>query len=197
MDAEFITNCDALFIICFQVFISYLVLRMQPLKSMMSGFLVCSIGMALTLFSQNVLFTIGAIFAFSMGEMAGSPKITEYIGRIAPADKKALYMGYSFIPVFIGNVLAGIISGVVYQNMSDKVVLTQRLVADKGLQIADGLSTNAYFEEVASQLQLTQQELTNLLWNTYSPSNLWMVLLAIGVASVVMLYIYDRVNSKA
>ena len=106
-------------------------------------------------------------------------------------------MGYSFIPVFIGNVLAGIISGVVYQNMSDKVVLTQRLVADKGLQIADGLSTNAYFEEVASQLQLTQQELTNLLWNTYSPSNLWMVLLAIGVASVVMLYIYDRVNSKA
>ena len=129
--------------------------------------------------------------------MAGSPKITEYIGRIAPADKKALYMGYSFIPVFIGNVLAGIISGVVYQNMSDKVVLTQRLVADKGLQIADGLSTNAYFEEVASQLQLTQQELTNLLWNTYSPSNLWMVLLAIGVASVVMLYIYDRVNSKA
>ena len=81
--------------------------------------------------------------------------------------------------------------------MSDKVVLTQRLVADKGLQIADGLSTNAYFEEVASQLQLTQQELTNLLWNTYSPSNLWMVLLAIGVASVVMLYIYDRVNSKA
>ena len=197
MDAEFITNCDALFIICFQVFISYLVLRMQPLKSMMSGFLVCSIGMALTLFSQNVLFTIGAIFAFSMGEMAGSPKITEYIGRIAPADKKALYMGYSFIPVFIGNVLAGIISGVVYQNMSDKVVLPQRLGADKGLQIADGLSTNAYFEEVASQLQLTQQELTNLLWNTYSPSNLWMVLLAIGVASVVMLYIYDRVNSKA
>ena len=81
--------------------------------------------------------------------------------------------------------------------MSDKVVLTQRLVSDKGLQIADGLSTNAYFEEVASQLQLTQQELTNLLWNTYSPSNLWMVLLAIGVASVVMLYIYDRVNSKA
>ena len=70
-------------------------------------------------------------------------------------------------------------------------------MADKGLQIADGLSTNAYFEEVASQLQLTQQELTNLLWNTYSPSNLWMVLLAIGVASVVMLYIYDRVNSKA
>ena len=80
--------------------------------------------MALTLFSQNVLFTLVAILIFSLGEMAGSPKITEYIGRIAPHDKKALYMGYSFIPVFIGNVFAGIISGVVYQNMADKVMIS-------------------------------------------------------------------------
>lgn len=196
MDAEFVTNIDALYIITFQVLVSSIVMKMQPLRSMMSGFLVCSIGMSLTIVSQNVLFTMVAILIFSVGEMAGSPKITEYIGRIAPADKKALYMGYSFIPVFLGNVLAGFISGVVYQQMSDKVMLVQKFAAEKGLQIPDGLSNNAYFEEVARQVDLTPQALTNLLWKLYDPSRLGMVILAIGVGTAFLLFVYDRVTSR-
>ena len=193
LDAEFVTNFDALYIIIFQIAVSSIVMRMKPLKSMMSGFLVCSIGMALTLFSQNVLFTLVAILVFSLGEMAGSPKITEYIGRIAPHDKKALYMGYSFIPVFIGSVFAGIISGMVYQNMSDKVVITRQFAEAKGLAIPEGLSSNAYFDNVAQQLHMGHKELTDLLWQQYSPSNIWMVILAIGLGTTVLLYIYDRV----
>lgn len=196
MDAEFITNIDALFIITFQILVSSVVMRMKPLRSMMSGFLVCALGMALTVASQNVLFTIAAIFIFSLGEMAGSPKITEYIGRIAPPDKKALYMGYSFIPVFLGNVFAGLISGVVYQDMSDKVVMTERLAVEKGLKIADGLSTNAYFEEVASQLHLTTRQLTDLLWQTYQPSRLWIVILAVGAGSALLLFVYNYVLER-
>ncbi len=196
LDAEFITNFDAMFIIIFQLAVSALVMRMKPLKSMMSGFLVCALGMSLTLVSQNVIFTIVAILIFALGEMAGSPKITEYIGRIAPLDKKALYMGYSFIPVFIGNVLAGFISGNVYQLMSDKVTITEYFVSDKGLQVAEGLTTNAYFEEVARQVSLTPQELTNLLWDTYNPSSLWLVFLAIGVLAASALFVYDKVVNK-
>lgn len=196
MDAEFVTNIDALYIITFQVLVSSLVMKMQPLRSMMSGFLVCSIGMSLTIVSQNVLFTMVAILIFSVGEMAGSPKITEYIGRIAPADRKALYMGYSFIPVFLGNVLAGFISGVVYQQMSDKVMLVQKFAEEKGLQISEGLSNNAYFEEVARQVELTPQALTNLLWELYDPSRLGMVILAIGVGTAFLLFVYDRVTSR-
>lgn len=196
MDAEFVTNIDALYIITFQLVVSSIVMKMKPLRSMMSGFLVCSIGMSLTLVSQNVLFTMVAILIFSLGEMAGSPKITEYIGRIAPADKKALYMGYSFIPVFLGNVMAGIISGVVYQQMSDKVMIVQQFVAEKGLQIPEGLSNNAYFAEVARQVDLTPQALTNLLWELYDPSRLWMVIFGIGMGTALLLFVYDRVTSR-
>jgi MFS family permease len=196
MDSEFITNFDALYIILLQVVVSSIVMKMKPLRSMMSGFLVCAIGMSLTLAFQNVIYTIIAIGVFAIGEMAGSPKITEYIGRIAPADKKALYMGYSFIPVFLGNVLAGIISGVVYQNMSDKVVMVKRFAAEKGLEISDSLSNNAYFDEVANKMNLSGQELTNLIWDTYHPSRMWMVLLAIGVGAALALFIYDKVTSK-
>lgn len=194
LDAEFITNMDTMYIIIFQIVVSTIVMRWKPLHSMMVGFLVCSIGMSLTLFSQNVLFTIVAILIFALGEMAGSPKITEYIGRIAPKDKKALYMGYSFIPVFLGNIFAGIISGSVYQKMSDKVTFTKMFAEEKGLQIADELSSNEYFNEVARQVNLSPQELTNHLWDTYNPSNMWMVLFAIGIFAVICLFIYDKLT---
>ncbi|MDR0545109.1 MAG: MFS transporter [Odoribacteraceae bacterium] len=192
LDAEFVTNFDALYIILLQVVVSTVVMRMKPLKSMISGFLVCSIGMALTLSSQNVLFTLVAMLVFAIGEMAGSPKITEYIGAIAPADKKALYMGYSFIPIFLGNVFAGLISGSVYQGMSDKVMITREYAREQGLAIADGLSQGEYFNEVARQTGLSGRELTDLLWNTYSPSSIWIVVLVIGLAATLLLFLYDR-----
>lgn len=192
MDPEFITNVDALYIIVFQIGISSIVMRMKPLKSMISGFLVCSIGMSLTLISQNVLYTLAAILIFSIGEMAGSPKITEYIGRISPPDKKALYMGYSFIPVFIGNILAGLISGIVYQNVSDKVVMVERFAKQQAISIPSGLSNHASFEYVANQMHLNEKQLTDLLWNTYHPSQIWIILLGIGLGTTLLLFLYDR-----
>ncbi len=192
MDAEFVTNLDAMYIILLQVIVSSIVMRLKPLHSMISGFLVCSIGMSLTLFSQDVTFTMVAILIFALGEMAGSPKITEYIGRIAPHDKKALYMGYSYIPVFLGNFFAGFISGGVYQKLSDKVTFTHQFAQERGLEIAEGLSSNQYFNEVARQVGLTPRELTSQLWEQYHPSKMWYVVLAIGLFSVVMLFLYNR-----
>jgi dipeptide/tripeptide permease len=191
IDAELVTNFDALTIILLQIGVSALVMRMRPLRSMVAGFLVCTIGMALTLVTQNVFFTLVAILIFALGEMAGSPKINEYVGTIAPPDKKAAYMGYSFIPIFIGNVIAGFISGNVYQAMSDKVTIVRDYVAQKGIAIGEGLSQNEYFSAAATQLGLSERQLTDLLWQQYSPSKLWIVIAAIGLSSVVLLFIYD------
>ncbi len=192
MEAEFITNLDAMFIIGFQILISTLVMNIKPLKSMMVGFAVCSIGMALTLFTQNVWFTLIAMFIFSLGEMAGSPKISEYIGRIAPADKKALYMGYSYIPMFLGTVFAGFISGNVYQKMSDKTVFVKELAVQKELNISGDLSQNAYFDLVAEKMNMSHQQLTHYLWEQYQPSQIWYIILGIGLLSVLSLWVYDQ-----
>jgi dipeptide/tripeptide permease len=192
MEAEFITNFDALFIIIFQIVVSSIVMRMKPLSSMMVGFLVCAIGMTLTLMTQNVMFTIGAMFIFAVGEMAGSPKITEYIGRIAPSDKKAIYMGYSFIPMFIGNILAGYISGDVYQKISDKVEFVKAEAASLDLSIPTGLSNNAFFDAVAEKMNMNSIELTHHLWEKYNPSQIWYVIFSIGLIAVVALFLYDR-----
>jgi dipeptide/tripeptide permease len=199
MDAEFITNFDAMFIIIFQIIISTLVMKLKPLKAMMGGILVCTIGMGLTLLTQNVLFVILAIFIFSVGEMASSPKITEYIGRIAPKDKVGLYMGCSFLPVFAGSTLGGIISGNVYGSMSDKVTLLIREVESRGLsipEISKNFSATDYFNKAGELMGMNQTELTHYLWETHQPSNIWYVILAIGFFSVIALYFYDKLLLK-
>ena len=84
-------------------------------------------------FTQMVWLTIFGVLIFSIGEMASSPKFTEYIGRIAPPDKKALYMGTSFLPIAAGHKLAGILSGDLYANIAEKFTLLTQEVEKRGL----------------------------------------------------------------
>ena len=121
--AELMVNVDAGFIILFQIIVSSVAMRFKPLKVMTIGILIASVGMGLCFSTQNGLLLLAFLLLFSFGEMSSSPKITEYIGRIAPPNKTALYMGCSFIPVAIGYLFAGFVSGNVYQAMSDKISL--------------------------------------------------------------------------
>jgi len=193
--AEYITNMDAMYIILLQILVSTFIMKWKPLNAMMTGFFVCAIGMALTLYTNNVFFIIGAILIFGLGEMAGSPKITEYIGKIAPKDKVALYMGCGFLPVAGGNILAGYISGGVYQRMSDKFSLLQKDMTLRGInmpEVTSNFTKTDFYNRAGELLNMNQSELTSYLWNTYNPQNIWMVLLAIGVTAVLGLFIYDR-----
>jgi dipeptide/tripeptide permease len=192
IEAEFITNFDAMFIILFQVIISTLVMKWKPLSTMVTGIIISSIGMSLTLLTQNVIFITVALFVFAVGEMSASPKITEYIGRIAPRHKKALYMGYSFIPLFLGNIFAGFISGGVYQRMSDKHSLLEKELAGRDMVIPEGLTQNQYFTRAAELMDMSERQLTDYLWNSYHPSNIWMVIFAIGIFAAISLWVYNR-----
>ena len=192
MDAEFITNIDALYIIIFQVVVSSIVMKLKPLRAMTSGVIISTIGMALTLSTQNVIYIILALFIFGVGEMSCSPKITEYISRIAPADKKALYIGYSFIPNFIGNLIAGIIGGGVYQHFGDKVALAHRYAEEQGVDIPANLGQSEYLTALAEAKGMNVHELTHTLWDTYHPSNMGLIILAIGLTAAMALYIYDK-----
>jgi len=60
----------------------------------------------------------GGLFIFAIGEMMASPTSQEYVGRIAPEDKKALYMGYYFVAIALGNLFGGILSGQLYGKLA-------------------------------------------------------------------------------
>ncbi len=199
--SEMLVNVDAMFIVIFQILVSTFVMKFKPLNAMIVGILICSIGMSLTLLTQNGFFLVLSIFIFAVGEMSSSPKTSEYIARIAPKDKVALYMGCSFLPYAGGNFFAGQISGGVYQNLSDKVTLLEKAVAEKGFDIPaiteGGFTQNDYFSRAAELFGMNQVELTDFLWQTYHPMKIWYVVLGIGLVTVFLLWLYDKFLLKS
>jgi dipeptide/tripeptide permease len=192
---EMLTNIDALYIVIFQVMVSGMVMKFRPVSTMVTGFLICSLGIGLWFVFLNPFFLFISLLVFAFGEMAGSPKILEYIGRIAPEDKVALYMGCYFIPLAGGNFLAGLLSGNVYGRISDKAALLQREVAERGIPlpgISESFSQNDFFNAAAGAMQMTPRELTVYLWDKYDPSQIWMVFSGIGILTVAALFLYDR-----
>jgi POT family proton-dependent oligopeptide transporter len=193
--AEYILNADAGYIILFQILISSFVMHYKPLRVMVAGIIIASAGLGLSLATQNGLFIIVAILIFSIGEMMSSPKITEYIGRIAPSDKTALYMGCSYIPLALGNIFAGIVSGSVYQSVSDKVTLTQKEIFARGIDIpsiGSQLTKNEYFRSAASKMNMSTDQLTQYLWEKYEPYSFWFIVAGIGITAAAILFLYDQ-----
>jgi dipeptide/tripeptide permease len=195
LTAVTLSSMDSFFIIVFQLMVSAFVMRFRPLAAMMGGIMVLAGGLGLMFSNQSGWLILLGILVFSLGEMASSPKFTEYVGRIAPEDKKALYMGTSFLPVAAGHQLAGWLSGDVYEKLADKIYLLQLEVGKRGIsipEISSEFSKNDYLLLASEKLGMSENELTGFLWSNYHPSNIWLIYAGVAVSAAVLLWLYDR-----
>jgi dipeptide/tripeptide permease len=127
VNPEWISNLDPFFIILFQIVVSLIVARMGRFPGMITGLVMAGIGTSLPFFmghgQPGTLVASGwlvvlAVFFFAIGEMMASPTSQEYIGRIAPSNKVALYMGYYFVAIALGNLFGNVLSGVLYGKLA-------------------------------------------------------------------------------
>ncbi len=127
VNPEFIVNFDAGAIVLFQVMISFFMARFHRFTTMIVGMLIAALGIGLSAIAGDtsmigiggiVWIVAAGIVIFAFGEMMASPTSQEYVGRIAPEDKKALYMGYYFVAVALGNLFGGILSGTLYGKLA-------------------------------------------------------------------------------
>jgi MFS family permease len=127
VNPEFIINIGAGSIIVLQVLISFLMARFHRFTTMIAGMVIAAVGIALAAFTgSGGMIGVGgsiwivaiSIFTIAIGEMMASPTSQEYVGRVAPADKKALYMGYYFVAMALGYLFGGILSGELYGTLA-------------------------------------------------------------------------------
>ncbi|TAJ15100.1 MFS transporter [Marinilabiliaceae bacterium JC017] len=200
LSAVTIGSLDAFFIIVFQIWISGLVMRIKPLNAMMTGIFILGIGVGMMFSFQNGFYVIAGILVFGIGEMASSPKFTEYIGSIAPPDKKALYMGTSFLPIAAAHQLAGLLSGDIYDRASGKLFLLKQEIAKRGLEIpniSESFSKNDYWNRAMELTGMNNQELTNFIWTNYNPAKIWVLYAGIAFGAVIALFLYDKLILKS
>lgn len=113
-DVEHVTVVNAGVIILLQLFVSKIVQKAPALPTMIIGIGFGVIGMVILSFSNSPWLFILGITTFTLGEMTAHPKYNSYIGIISPSDKKALYMGYSFLYGVIGSSIGGFLGANLY-----------------------------------------------------------------------------------
>jgi dipeptide/tripeptide permease len=131
---ELYTLANPVMIVCFQMLITRMAKKWTPIKSIMFGVGVTTVGMALNilppLLSGDVthkvnvaglaipfagIFLIISIASMATGEMMASPRIYEYIGAIAPKGQEGLFMGVANLPLALASMIGGPIGGKMFE----------------------------------------------------------------------------------
>ncbi len=120
-DAEHVTVINAGVIILLQLLVSSIVRTKPALPTMIVGIALGTVGMGILAISTYAWVFVAGIVIFTMGEMTAHPKFISYVGLIAPPDKKALYLGYSFLYGVIGSGVGGILGATMYVHFVDNL----------------------------------------------------------------------------
>ena len=199
VNPEMLINIDAGSIVLLQLLVSYFVLKMRHVSAMITGFIIAAIGIGITFYTGNGLYTILGIVIFAIGEMMTNPTFSSFIALISPKGKEALYMGTYFVPIFVGNLLTTFVSGNLYQAWSDKLSLLQGEMSKRAIEmpeISESFTKNDYFTSASEKLGMTQPEMTQMIWDNYQPNKIWYVIVGIGIVTILALFIYDNLVIK-
>ena len=135
-----------------------------------------------------------AIATFSLGEMLISPKKNEFMGNIAPQDKKAMYLGFVMLPQGIGWGLEGYWGPKLYEMYASKEVFARQWLADRGMDAdtIQAIPEGEAFNNLVSFSGETAINLTQAMYQTYNIGFSWLLIAAIGSFSTVGILVYGR-----
>ena len=168
--------------------------KMKAITSMVVGTLLAAVSLCLSGGSSLGWMSIGAIAVFSVGEMLSSPKFSEYIGNFAPSDKKAMYLGFSQIPLAIGWTLEGKVGTKLYDHFASKDTFSRELLVQKGLDpaTANAIPKGEAFQKLCDYLHQSPHDVTAQLYATHNPGMVWYIMGGIGALSAIGIWWYGQ-----
>jgi POT family proton-dependent oligopeptide transporter len=169
--------------------------KMRATTSMVVGTLFASVAIALSGFSTLGWISVFAISIFSVGEMLSSPKFSEFIGNFAPNDKKAMYLGFSQVPLAVGWTLEGKVGPSLYDHFASKERFAREMLAEKGLLTGDALTNlkqGEAFDKLVELSHLGKWEVTHQLYATHNIGVVWYIIASVGVVTAFGIYLYGR-----
>jgi hypothetical protein len=89
--------------------------RWKTISAMLVGTTIATASWVFPAMSAAAGIIALGIVVWSIGEMICSARFFEYCGTIAPSDQVAVYLGYSFFAIFIGNFYSGPWAGWLYE----------------------------------------------------------------------------------
>ena len=170
--------------------------KMRATTSLFVGTLFIIAALALFGLTNLVGFAVLAMIIFSIGEMLASPKFSEFLGNIAPADKKAMWIGFSQAPILLGWTIEGKLGPWLYDIFSSKDEISRHVLLQHGLSTAEiskhALPVGEAFNKLVQVTGQTPEALTKMLYQSHNVGLTWIIFAIIGVASAFMIYDYGQ-----
>ncbi len=188
---EWLYFINSILITFFIVYISKLTGKIPKIKAIILGVLLSTAGIALAGTTISGSFLIFGFVVYTFGEMITNPKFTDYLSSIAGANEKSMYLGYLNLSMAIGLGSGALLGGFLYGHFAEKSALAMRYLSEHGISIA-GVNAGKALLYLSKQLHITEQQATELLWNSYHPWIMWIPFLAISIFSVICLYLYSK-----
>jgi len=111
-DVEKILITDGLVVISLQMVFSTFVTRKIPaLRAITLGTLVTSLAWLIVAGRPAVWAAVLSLVVLALGEITQAPRYYEYVSRLAPAGQQGTYMGFAFLPIGLGSIIAGRLGG--------------------------------------------------------------------------------------
>lgn len=146
-DTEIMLITGPLLVIALTVLLNLATQKVAPFRAITLGTLISAVAWIFLIFHPTVFMAYVTLGVVALGEIIQSPRYYEYISRLAPSGQQGTYMGFAFLPIGIGSLIAGWFGG--------------KLIH--------------HFGEV-----------------THQPEKMWWAVIAVGVLTALLLWIYDR-----
>ncbi len=112
---ELIGSLESLSVIFLTVPVSALTKSLKPVPAMTMGVGIGSTGWLLLIFFPTWQAAAAAMFLLALGEVLQAPRYYEYVADLAPKEQVGTFMGFAFLPIAIGALLAGPLGGLLLQ----------------------------------------------------------------------------------
>jgi proton-dependent oligopeptide transporter, POT family len=107
---EFLETVDAICIIVFSPIMAAVLKNWKPFNAMITGFLLASFSWFIIGAFSTVAAVVAGVALFALGEATQAPRFYEYVSNLAPKNQVGTYMGFAFLPVAIGSIIAGLLA---------------------------------------------------------------------------------------
>lgn len=185
-------NSAMIMLICFVV--AGLSAKLRAANSMALGTFFASAALLIFGSANFVWLIVLAIMIFSFGEMLSAPKSSEYLGNIAPHDKKAMYLGFTQLPIGIGWSAESYLGPYLYGVFSSKEQISRQALADAGMSSADiqAVPIGEAFDKLIQVTGKTATTVTNQLYAANEIGTVWYIMAAVGLVSAFGMAVYGR-----
>ncbi|MEE8408945.1 MAG: MFS transporter [Myxococcota bacterium] len=185
-------NAGIIMITCF--FFAYLSGKLRATSSMVLGCVLSTCALFMTGYATLGWVSLAAIALFSVGEMMSSPKFSEFIGNFAPSDKKAMYLGFSQIPVGIGWTLEAKIGPWLYEVLASKDAFSRDMLVERGMgaETAAAIPVGEAFTRLVEFTGESASSLTDALYASHNVAWVWNIMGIIGIISAIGIWMYGK-----